>query len=66
MILLAVHDETGVAIELGRDYNFETAYKFIAENETDFDNPKWPDCDLILTDGQQKWAFETGCWCEID
>ena len=65
MILFAVNDARGFdgsELELGRDFSHTTAYEFIAKNDTDFDNPKWPDCDLVLVDGDEKWVFEAGAW----
>jgi hypothetical protein len=65
MKLITVSDHDGSVRELANGLNFETAYEFIAENDTDFDNPKWPDCDLILVDGDEEWIFEAESWFQI-
>ena len=65
MKLLAIPDRGKKIVELGRDLTFATAYEFILKNDTDFDNPKWPNHDLVLVDGDEKWAFEMGSWIQI-
>ena len=64
MILIA--DRDGEIIELGLDFTFESAYDFIAENDTDFDKPWLDGFDIILVDGDKRYVFESASWFEIE
>ena len=64
MRLIAERD--GEVLELGNDFNFETAYEFILEHDNDEENPWLEGYDLILIDGNESWAFEADCWCPLD
>lgn len=51
---------------LGDDYDFETAYEYILEQDSDPDNPWLEDFALILIDDEDnQWRLECDCWCPV-
>jgi len=53
-------------LELGDNFDSETAYEFILEHDNDEENPWLEGYDLILVDGDDQYIFETGCWYLIN
>jgi hypothetical protein len=52
-------------IELGRGFNFETAYEFILENDSNEDF--YPGYDLILIDDNlESYILEADCWALVE
>jgi hypothetical protein len=65
MVLIARNSETAEVVAFRGAFTFQTAYDFIAERDTDFDNPWMPDYEFILTDSQGKeYVFEGAAWFE--
>jgi hypothetical protein len=60
--------ENGVETrELGADFTFESAYKFIFENDSDpVENPWLPGFDLILVGADGRWVLEADAWSPVD
>jgi len=53
-------------LELGDNFDSESAYQFILENDSDPENNPWLEgYDLILIDGDTQYIFEADCWLEI-
>lgn len=63
MKLIAQRD--GEVLELGNNFNFETAYDFILEHDNDEENPWLEGYDLVLSNGTEVWLFEGDCWCPM-
>ena len=55
-------------LSLGDDYDFESAYQYILEQDSDPDDNPWLEgFDLILIDDEGKlWKLECDCWTPID
>jgi hypothetical protein len=67
MNLIAQNAQTGETRDLGSDFTFESAYEFIAENDSDpFENPWLPGFDLILIDGAEHWVLEADAWAPVE
>jgi len=64
MRLIAERD--GEVLELGNDFNFETAYEFILEHDNDEENPWLEGYDLVLINETEAWLFEADCWVEVE
>lgn len=53
-------------IEFGVGFTFESATDFIAERDTDFDNPWLPDYEFILVNASgEEFVFESAAWFEV-
>lgn len=67
MNLIAVN-ESGETRDLGSDFTFESAYEFIAENDSDPDENPWlPGFDLVLVeaDNETCWLLEADAWSPL-
>jgi hypothetical protein len=53
-------------LELGNNFNFETAYEFILEHDNDEENPWLEGYDLVLINETEAWLFEADCWVEVE
>jgi hypothetical protein len=48
------------------DYTFETAYDYLAELDSDWDNPFMPGYDFVITDGVDRYILEADCWAPLE
>lgn len=62
MVLKAVGPDG--AVEIARGLNFATAYALVEANDTE-ENPWYPGYEIWLTDGEENYVFETGCWVQV-
>lgn len=66
MNLIARNSKTAKVLAFAGVFTFENAYNFIAEHDTDFDNPLLPNYEFILTDSEGKeYLFEGAAWFEV-
>ena len=53
-------------VEFGKDFTPESALDFVAERDTDFDNPWLSDYEFILIDAEGlEYVLECGAWFEL-
>lgn len=53
-------------IVLGEDFDFQTAYEYVVERDTDPDNPWLDGYEIILDDIGIRWLLVADCWEEIE
>lgn len=61
-------ERDGEVVEIGQNFDFESAYLFILEHDDDPEGNPWMEgFDLILIDDEgKKWAFECESWSPVE
>jgi len=65
MKLIAERD--GEQVELGNNFNFETAYNFVLERDNDPEIPFYEGYDILLINNKgEKFILEADCWADVE